>query len=145
MGPVLSCSQPNNTFCDGDGTTHALSRKLSTKNHTYPRPSRNGEGLRAYIKVGADLYALRHIDVFESGQFLRYDRQHWVDSFGMLADARFGGSPSRSRRWRILTIEAGEFQAQWREAGRSPQWPLQVANAKMEKWGLLPVWLRARD
>jgi hypothetical protein len=98
-----------------------------------------------YIEVGADRYALRHIDVFEDGKFLRYDRQHWIDAFGMLADARFGPFPSRSRRWRVLTIEATEFEAEWKAASHSPQWPLQVASAKMAKWGLVPVWLRPQD
>jgi hypothetical protein len=95
------------------------------------------------IEVGPDRYALRHIDAFESGRFLRYDRRHWVDAFGMLADARFGRALTRSRRRRILAVEAAEFEAEWEAAGCSPQWPLQVASAEMARWGPVPVWLRS--
>jgi hypothetical protein len=97
-----------------------------------------------YIEVGADGFAVRHIDAFECGQMLRYDRVHWVDAFGMLADAHIGRTVSRSRRWRILAIEALEFEAEWEKAGRFPQRQLQLDSAEMTRRGAVPIWLRPR-
>ena len=97
------------------------------------------------IEIGEDLYAVRHIDVFTSGRFLRYDRIHWVDGFGMLAGAWFGWGEIKRPEWQIQTIGEAEFELEWEAAGRSPQWPLQVASAKMVRWGLVPVWLRQRQ
>lgn len=95
------------------------------------------------IEVGPDQYAMRQIDVFECGRFLRYDREHWVDAFGMLADARFKQPLTLSRHWQILAIEGAEFETEWEAAGRSPQWPLQVASAAMAQQGPVPIWLRS--
>ena len=96
------------------------------------------------IEIGDDRYAVRHVDAFESGRWLRYDRNHWVDGFGMLADAQFGRREPRSRQWQVVEVANEEFEAAWEAAGRSPQWPLQVASAKMGRLGAVPVWLRLR-
>ena len=94
------------------------------------------------IEVGDDLYALRHIDIFVNGRFLRYDRTHWVDAFGMLVDARSGRRLRKSRRWQVVAIETEEFEAAWKAAGNSKDWQLQVASASMSKFGPVPPWLQ---
>src|SRR5262245_58179180 len=79
-----------------------------------------------YIEFGEDAFAVRQVDVYENGWSTCYDRQHWEDQFGSLADFRFGltwvkhwGEPD------LITRE--EFEARWKEAAGSP--PYQMRRA----------------
>ena len=56
---------------------------------------------------------LRHVDVYANGHCLQYDRDHWIDNFGLLAEARhsFGAQPQQ--RWVIDEISAPEFVTVW--------------------------------
>ena len=47
-------------------------------------------GFVRYIEIGDDCFALRQIDEYENGYLARYDRYHWEDQFGTLADFRYG-------------------------------------------------------
>lgn len=93
-----------------------------------------------YLEIGADLRAVRHIDVFENGNMLCYDRTHWVDDFGMLADARINRNHTQDLRWQCEEITAAEFESRWETARRSVHWQKQKATAQMLQLGDVPVW-----
>jgi hypothetical protein len=93
-----------------------------------------------YLKVGEDLRAVRQVDVFKSGNMLSYDRSHWVDEFGMLADARINRNRKQGLWGRCQEIKAAEFERVWALARSTPIWPQQVAAARMSKCGAVPVW-----
>ena len=42
-----------------------------------------------YLEIGDDSYATRQVDQFDNGFYLRYERNHWCDGYGMLADMRY--------------------------------------------------------
>ena len=92
-----------------------------------------------YLEIGDDLYAVRHVDVFANGHALRYDRVHWVDDYGMLADMRY--SSKWKKWWPSLLVEPAEFEEVWCAAETSPVRPLQIATARMSEMGESPVWL----
>jgi hypothetical protein len=93
------------------------------------------------MEIGDDLYATRHVDVYANGYALRYDRVHWVDEFGMLADARYD-----ERKWNkwwgpFVKISRQEFEDVWQAVERSPTLSLQLAGEKMSVLGAVPIWL----
>jgi hypothetical protein len=93
--------------------------------------------LTRYLEVAEDLYASRHVDVFENGYSPRYDRAHWVDDFGTLADGlHCARSPGPA-----ISIGASEFEVVWRAAEHSSVRQLQLSSARMSRWGKVPVWL----
>jgi hypothetical protein len=98
-----------------------------------------------HLEIGDDGYAIRHVDRFENGYFLRYDRVHWIDTFGMLADFRFKQEDETLVEcWGpVLTMTPEEFEQIWQAAESSPVRELQVSTAEMGKhgWGAQPVWL----
>jgi hypothetical protein len=72
-----------------------------------------------YMELGDDAFALRQVDEYENGHLTGYDRKHWTDQFGTLADFRYGrtwvkhwGEPN--------TIDRAEFEAKWNAAATSP-------------------------
>ena len=108
-------------------------------------PRRSWGKLTRYLEIGEDGYAVRHVDVYENGHVLRFDRTHWVDNFGMLADMRY--NPKKWEKWwgPSLTIEAAEFDEVWRAAEASPTWRLQLDTPLMDQVGKMPIWLRRRS
>jgi hypothetical protein len=98
-----------------------------------------------HLEIGDDLYAVRHVDVFANGYALRYDRVHWVDDFGVLADA-----PYDRDKWMEwwgrppIEISSQEFEDTWTVAGESPATRMQAARAWMPEAGSAPPWLSAR-
>jgi hypothetical protein len=71
-----------------------------------------------FIELADDNFALRQVDEYENGYLTCYDRKHWQDQFGMLADFRYGklckkhwGQPD------VITRE--EFERKWQQAARS--------------------------
>jgi hypothetical protein len=101
-----------------------------------------GECIR-YVEIGDDRYAVRQVEVYNSGRVLRYDRSHWCDRFGQL----FGGLFSQKQkaidgRLRAEVIEAKEFERAWREALGSHMWVRQVEQSLAAEWGQVPHWLR---
>jgi hypothetical protein len=76
-------------------------------------------GFVRYIEFGDDAFALRQVDVFANGYLTRYDRIHWEDQFGTLADFRFG--KTAVRHWgEPLLVTREEFESKWSEAATSP-------------------------
>jgi hypothetical protein len=97
-----------------------------------------------YLEVGKDLWAVRHVDAFENGNTLCYDRVHWVDDFGMLADGR---SNRNRKEWpwgKSEEIEPAEFERFWTAARASSLWRRQVATAQMARMGAVPMWFTVR-
>jgi len=71
-----------------------------------------------YVELGDDGFVLRQVDAFENGMLSRYDRAHWDDQFGTLADFRFG--PTWLRHWGTPeVIPKEEFEKKWAAAGET--------------------------
>jgi hypothetical protein len=98
-----------------------------------------------YLEVGDDLRAVRQVDMFKNGNMVSYDRFHWVDDFGMLADACLNRNRKQGPWGRSREIDAGEFEPLWATARSSPIWRQQVATAQMARLGAGPIWLTMRD
>ena len=94
-----------------------------------------------YIEVGIDLRANRHVDSFENSYMLRYDRTHWVDSFGFLADARINRNRLTGPWGTSEEISAQEFQSIWTQAGNGSLWKQQLKASRSETMGEVPIWL----
>jgi hypothetical protein len=105
-----------------------------------PGPTSSWGKLTRYLEVGEDLCALRHVDVFDNGSMLSYDRSHWVDNFGMLASRAM--RKCRKEPWgQAVEIAPAEFEQTWEIARQSPTWREQVATACMSRMATLPIWL----
>jgi len=117
--------------------------KLHNQGPLESEPLRSWGPFTRYLEIGADKYATRQIDVFENAYALRYDRIHWVDDLGMLADSRY--RPKTWERWwgPSISVTEEEFEQVWRSVESSPVWRLQLATAKMGKgmWSPRPTWL----
>jgi hypothetical protein len=96
-----------------------------------------------YIEIGNDLYPTRHVDAYENGYILRYDRIHWVDDYGLLAGMK------HSNKWDkwwgpSLETDVTEFEEIWEAAAASRAWPKQMDTAKMSQIGAVPFWLSSK-
>jgi hypothetical protein len=72
-----------------------------------------------YVELGDDGFAIRQVDEFENGNLSRYDRAHWDDQFGTLANFRFG--EAWIQHWgtpHVITRQ--EFEEKWARAVASP-------------------------
>jgi hypothetical protein len=97
-----------------------------------------------YLEIGADLRALRMVDLFENGNTLSYDRSHWVDDFGMLGDGQLNRNRKKWHWGQSEEITAAKFEGVWEVARRSATWQHQMATAKMARMtlrGYVPRWL----
>jgi len=72
-----------------------------------------------YIELGDDGFASRQVDAYENGFLVRYDREHWEDQFGTLADFRFGETWLKNWGEPHLILRT-EFEHQWSQAALSP-------------------------
>ncbi|WP_193198060.1 hypothetical protein [Nostoc sp. MG11] len=43
-----------------------------------------------FMEIGQNLHAIRQIEVYENGNVLSYDGNHFSDNYGMLCDQRIG-------------------------------------------------------
>jgi hypothetical protein len=107
-------------------------------------PRRSWGKFTRYTEIGDDLYAHRHVDVYANGYSLRYDRTHWVDGFGILADMRYNAKKWENCWGPVIAIDPSEFDAVWQAAEASPTWTKQLSSAKMVELGTVPVWLTRR-
>jgi hypothetical protein len=94
-----------------------------------------------YLEICEDLRPARHVDVYEDGHILSYDRVHWIDEFGMLGAAKINRNRKKGLWGQSEEIEPAEFERIWSAARASPMWSQQVATAKMGRMGAVPVWL----
>ena len=90
-----------------------------------------------YIELGDDGYAMRQVDEYQNGYLSRYDRAHWDDQFGTLANFRFGeawiqhwGTPE--------VITQREFEDKWTRATASPVMAMKHALSQSS-----PPWVKA--
>jgi hypothetical protein len=92
-----------------------------------------------YLEIAADRYATRQVDCFENGYALRYDRTHYMDEFGTLADMRYS---AKWQRWWPNTeaISEEEFERIWVAATESAGHELQRSDANANPWPE-PPWL----
>lgn len=97
-----------------------------------------------YLEVSEDLWAIRSIQKFENGKILSFDRVHWVDEFGMLADAQINRNRKTGIWGTSIEISAAEFERVWQKARRSSLWIQQKATAKMAQLGAVPIWLTSK-
>jgi hypothetical protein len=99
-----------------------------------------------YLEIGDDRYAKRHVDSYVNGNFLSYDRSHWADDYGMLADMRYD-KKKWTRWWGPQSeISAEDFELVWQDAMSSPVRVMQSSTAKMLAWGVESIWItRLKD
>lgn len=90
--------------------------------HRYEPQSGWGTSIR-YFEIADDEYAFRHVEIFQNGIALRYDRINWKDDVDMLADARY--DPARwLKAWGPgHTSDAEEFMVAWLAAAEAPNQP----------------------
>jgi len=93
-----------------------------------------------YIDVDADLRPRRQVDLFENSCLLRHDRTHWVDSYGILGDARVNRNKPVGPWGRSDEISALEFESVWEAAGKTDLWKLQLSTSRSAEMGQVPIW-----
>ncbi len=94
-----------------------------------------GEFVR-YVEVADDQHANRQVEVYDNGNILRYNREHWCDDFSMMVALKF----SRKPKWAVFfpgaeLIAAAEFEKMWRTAQGSELWEQQVNRSRLAQWG----------
>lgn len=99
-----------------------------------------------YLEVADDQFAVRQIEVFHSGNVLRYDRTHWCDDFGQLLGVRFSRKPKWTKFFPSAEfIEPAEFERTWRVAMKSALWSQQLSCSRADEWGASPHWLKSNQ
>ena len=80
-----------------------------------------------YLEIADDGFAWRQANLYGNGYGLRYDREHWVDLFGELGEARHTQSFETLQKLRstLLEIDSVEFDAAWNKVARAPNQPQQ--------------------
>lgn len=115
--------------------------KAPSQGRRLPTPMSSWGQFTRYVEVGEDLFCVRHVDVFDNGNVLSYDREPWVDAYGMLGEARVNRNRTALRWGKVEEIVAEEFERIWARALRHPLRKQQIASALMPRHGLVPVWL----
>jgi hypothetical protein len=114
--------------------------KAPNQNHKIDPIKAWGEFTR-YIEIGDDSYPVRHVDVFANGYSLRYDRSHWVDELGVLAQMRYDRKKWEEWWEPSEGVSPQEFEAVWRAAESSPVRLMQLDGELMSRYGDVPAWL----
>jgi hypothetical protein len=66
------------------------------------------------FEVDEDLYACREIEIYEHGAVLRYDRRHFHDQYGGLADQRFARTAEEfESEWTEFELQESKFEQVW--------------------------------
>jgi uncharacterized protein DUF6881 len=69
-----------------------------------------------YTEFDDEGWAVRQLEVYQSGDVLAYDRSHMHDEYGGLVDQRFDEDTRRRMvvpPWRIYEISKEEFERVW--------------------------------
>ncbi|MBW4613671.1 MAG: hypothetical protein KME21_10380 [Desmonostoc vinosum HA7617-LM4] len=61
-----------------------------------------------FMEIGNNSHPVRQIEVYENGNVLFYDRNHFADSYGMLCDQPIGEEDIRE-----FEITKAEFEQVW--------------------------------
>ena len=77
-------------------------------------------GFVRYIEIGDDLFPNRQVDEYENGYLTSYDRDHWEDQFGTLADFRYCETWRKHWGESDIFIESTVFEQKWNESANSP-------------------------
>ena len=97
-------------------------RKAISVVHRYEPQSGWGTSTR-YFEIADDMYAARHVEVFENGNTLRYDRINWSDETDSLADARYDPVWWQEAWGPDFPSDVEEFNAVWVSALDAPNQP----------------------
>src|SRR5438876_495233 len=94
-----------------------------------------------YLEIGVDRHATRQVDWFENGYALRYNREHYIDEFGTLADLRYS---SKWKRWwpNSELIDPSTFERIWADAAHTAAASLQAQSSERKSWPTKPPWLQ---
>src|SRR5215468_8783914 len=86
-------------------------RSPTQQAYEYKESSSWGTFVR-YLELGDDGFPSRQVDEYANGYLTRYDRAHWDDQFGTLANYRFG--EAWVRHWgQPQPITREEFEEKW--------------------------------
>ena len=61
-----------------------------------------------YLEIGEDNYIKRQLEVFENSNRIKFDENHWCDSFGSLGD-----QPIKFEELEAEEISATDFESEW--------------------------------
>jgi hypothetical protein len=95
--------------------------------HRYEPQSGWGTSTR-YVEIADDEYATRHVEVFENGNALRYDRTNWIDEADSLAAARYDPVRWQEAWGPDHPSDAEEFNAAWLSVTEAPNQPQAYLN-----------------
>jgi len=78
-----------------------------------------------YLAIADDGFAWRQANIYANGYGLRYDREHWIDPFGQLSEARHTQrfEALQELRSTVIEIDSVEFDAAWNEVAQAPNQP----------------------
>ncbi|WP_040252153.1 hypothetical protein [Psychroserpens mesophilus] len=62
-----------------------------------------------YIEIGEDNYIKRQLEVYENSNRIKFDEDHWCDSYGSLGD-----QPIKISELNSIKITAEEFESEWK-------------------------------
>lgn len=93
-------------------------------------------GFVRYIEIGDDCFATRQVDEYENGYMTCYDRDHWEDQFGTLADFRYGETWRKHWGESDIIIEVTMFEQKWNQAADSPPYSMRHPSPKSR-----PPWI----
>jgi len=85
-------------------------RKAQRQGPEIVEPASRWGLLTLYLEIGDHLCAVRQVNRFANGNLLSYDPKHWVDQFGMLADAQINRNRKTGPWGQSEDIHAAEFE-----------------------------------
>jgi hypothetical protein len=63
------------------------------------------------VEVGDDNYAVRQMEIYENGNILKYDSNHFEDNFGFLGDQKIENDENE-----LEEISFTEFEKIWKQS-----------------------------
>lgn len=87
----------------------------------------------SYLEIGDHRYVERQVDLFANGNGLRYHRHHWIDAFGLLADAKYDEEKWVKYWGPSEEIHLAEFERAWQLAGDTTTHQLQLGSRQCDE------------